>query len=413
MHHGEDDDVVQPEDQKAWSQATLAKVDHVKSRQEQIRKALAELEGKEQERIAVQIAERQRLAASAAALERKKARDAMLKAEEERKRLLVAEMKAVREEVEKSKHHEKAAIKAATAQFLLKTQLDTEAREKIAAMKAMSDAVQKVGLAASRCQHESRMKFSAVKVCEMRLEMRESRPTQEAWRDEVDEALEKELQVLNAAREELHQCARSGEQVKVEISEVQALLTTGTSRDNVTKRLQKSSSLPALVATMTPAPSFQDLLARGASLVEKADRVDATCQSALQRTHEDCGKATARVANCFAQRSSATGVLKANLEHHKKEVSANISQAEKRVQMLKLRAHRTPETPRSAEATQQQIQDVEALISELREGKRHLEDDYRNKTSSFKVDKSCMGLTKVKAGSHVGKSRLSALTTVE
>merc|ERR1719203_1832048 len=111
--------------------------------------------------------------------------------------------------------------------------------------------MQQIGLTASKCMHECRMKFSALKVCEMRLAMRETRPQQESFRDKVDEALEKELQVLNAARDELLQCAKAGEQVKNEILEVQALLTTGTSRENVTKRMQKSSSLPALVGNLT------------------------------------------------------------------------------------------------------------------------------------------------------------------
>jgi len=390
------------DDGKAWHESTLAKVDHVKSRAEQVQQALRDLEAKERERIAAQVAERERQKEREEAAARKKQRDAFLRAEEERKRLLGEELKHHQEILAKSKADERCALKAATAKFLQKTEQDNKAREIAMTMRSMDNAVQQVGLTASHCMHEGRMKFSALKVCEMRLSMRETRPQQEAFRDEVDEALGKEHLTLTQAREELRQCADQGEQVRNEIVEVQSLLTTGNSRENVKNRLTKSSSLPTLAASAACAPSQDQLLARGRSLVEKALAIDEKANSILENTREDCDKAAAATATCFQQRSVQTGNLKSRLEHHKKQATATIKQAEHRLQMLKMRSYKTPETPRSAEATAEQMRQVEELIRELREGKRNLEEDYRLKTSSFKVDRSCINLTKIKAGSHVG-----------
>jgi len=390
------------EDGKAWQNATLAKVDHVKGRADQVRQALADLEQREQDRIAAQIAEHQRQQAREEALQRKKQREALLRAEEERKKMLAAELQLHRGALDKMKADEKCALKAATARFQQKTEMDARARELSLQMKAMDNAVQQVGLTSSQCMHEGRMKFSSLKVCEMRLAMRAERPAAEAFKDEVDEALEKEHQTLTKAREDLSNYAKQGEQVRVEIQEVQSLLTTGPSRENVKSRLNKSSSLPLLVGNLSSAPSHEESLRRGVSLVERALDIDAKANGVLVRMMEECDKAAAHVTSCFQQRSSQTGDLKSKLEHHKKQCTATIKQAEQRLQMLKMRAHKTPETPRSAEATQEQMRQVEELIKDLREGKRNLEEDFRMKTSSFKVDRSCINLTKVKAGSHVG-----------
>lgn len=390
------------DDGKAWHENTLAKVDHVKSRAEQVQQALRDLEKKEQERIATQLAERERQKEREEAADRKRKRDAFLRAEEERKRLLGEELKHHQEILAKGKADERCALKAATAKFLQKTEQDNKAREVSQTMRAMDNAKEQVGLTANECMHMGRMKFSALKVCEMRLSMRETRPQQEAFRDEVDEALEKEHLTLTQAREELRQLAEEGHQVRTEIVEVQSLLTTGHSRENVKNRLSKSSSLPTLCANAAGAPSQDTLLARGRSLVEKALALDDKANAVLERNMEDCGKAAAATSTCFQQRSVQTGELKSRLEHHKKQATATIKQAEHRLQMLKMRSYKTPETPRSSEATAEQMGQVEELIRELRQGKRNLEEDYRLKTSSFKVDRSCINLTKIKAGSHVG-----------
>lgn len=398
----------QPESQKAWAQATVEKVEHIKERTQNVHKALQELEQKEAERVAAQLAERQRQEALAAAAEERRKREALQRAEEERRRQQAELMRLRREEMEAAKRDASAAVKAATANFHRQTHLEAEGKEKASRMQAMNDAVQKVGNAVSKCQHECRMKFSAVKVCEMRLALRENKPQEELFRDDVHEALEKELQVLTAAREELQTWAKSGEQVKVEIEETQMLLLTGNSRENVARRLQRGSSLPSLVGPPN-APTTEELIKTSYELVEKALRISQSSYEALQRAITECDQATARVTASFDRRTAQTEELKKSLEFQKKHATATIHTAERRLAMLKMRAHKTPETPRSSEATQEQMQAVEDLLADLKSGKKHLEQDYRNKTSSYKVDKSCRGLTKVKAGTHVSRMNLAPL----
>merc|ERR1711957_1146047 len=149
--------------------ATVSKVDDVKARQKEVRQKLKELEEKEQERIAAQLLARQREEARRAAEESRLKREAAQRAEEERKRLAHEELRKHQDLLAKSKNDEKDALKAATAAFNQKAEMDAQAREKTNTMKALSDVLQLVGLTASKCQHECRMKFSIVKVCEMRL----------------------------------------------------------------------------------------------------------------------------------------------------------------------------------------------------------------------------------------------------
>jgi len=384
-----------------WSQATDSKVDDVKQRQKEVRQKLKDLEEKEQERIAAQLVARQREEARRAAEEVRLKREAAQRAEEERKRLAGEELKKHQELLAKSKDAEKDALKAATAAFTMKAQLDAEAREKAYIMKFLSDVLQQVGLTASKCQHECRMKFSVVKVCEMRLAKRLERPPEEAFTDEVDEALETEMAVLNKARGELQQLAEEAFQIQREIRDVQSLVITGVSRENVRTRLSKSASLPNVVAHLSPIDT-KDLLRKGKELIARGQDVDARGITALEQTTENCEKATLRVRSCFHKRSGETEELKKKLEHHKKQVTATISQAERRFQMLAMRSHRITGAD---EQTEQEMQEVKDMIQELRNGKRTLEEDYRKKTSSFKVDKSCMGLTKIRAGSHVDRKR--------
>jgi len=405
--------VVQHESQKAWKSATMTVLDAAQDRVEQVRKAVEGLELREKDKIAAMLAERRRQELREAAAEERRQREARRRAEEELKRMQAAELKARREEAEQAKRDAGAALKAATAQFHRATQAEFDTKEKNEAHKQMNDACQAVGNAVSKCHINCKMKFSVLMVCEKRLKMRETRPQQEAFVDEVHEALEKEWSVVNEAREELQRWAKQGETIRAQLEHVQMMMTTENSRGNVARRLKGSTSLPSLAQRASEAPSTQDLLGKSRELVEMAKMVTYGSNEAIERTTQECEAASAAVTACFSRRKAETDTLRKSLDQQRKSAKATLLDAERRISLLKMRMRKISESPRSREQTQEQLQAAEALLEDLKGQKLLLEADYRLKTSSFNVDKSCLTLTKVRAGTHASKLEPVTLTTVQ
>jgi len=396
--------------QKAWKSATITVLDAAKDRVEQVRKAVEGLELREKDKLAAMLAERRRQELREAAAEERRQKEARRRAEEELKRMQAAELKARKEEAEQAKKDASSALKAATANFHKATQQEADNKEKAEAHKQMNDASQAVGNAVSKCQLECRMKFSVMMVCEKRLKMRENRPQQEFFVDEVHEALEKEWTVVNAAREELQGWVKQGEAVRVQIEHVSMMLTTGNSRDNVARRLRHSTSLPSLAQRASESPSTQDLLDKSRELVERAKLISHASKEAIERTSEECDASTAAVTACFGRRKAETDFLRKSLDQQRKSAKATLLDAERRISLLKMRMRKISESPRSREQTQEQLTAAEALLAELKGQKQVLEADYRLKTSSFNIDKSCTTLTKVRAGTHASKLEPVTLT---
>lgn len=391
-----------PGNHKAWAEAAKGLINDGKKSAEEVRKAVQVLEALEANRIAAQIVERRRQAALAAAAEERRKREAQRRLEEEIKRQQAADLKARHQEAEAGKRAEHAALKAATANFHRAIQSENDYREKWKQIVAMRDAAKHLGNANVHGAHSAKMKFGIMMVCEMRLKMRDEKPQEESFRDAVHEALQAEWQTLNKSREELMDWARQGEECRNEMLRVEALLITGPSRENVKARQERVPSLPALATTsLLAAPSTEELLAQTYELVARAHKLTEAAEECIFRTEDECSAAAAHTSACLDKRKNETDVVRRNMDKVRKEAKATVTDAQKRISLLKMRAHKTPETPRSAADTHVQLSAAGDLIMQLQAGRRRIDADYRLKTSSFRIDKSCRELTKIRAGTHV------------
>jgi len=405
---------VDKESHKAWLKATRAIVKDSKDTVKKVRESVESLEKREADRIAAEIAERRRQAALAAAAEERRKQEALRRAEEELRASRAAELKARRQEAAAAKHGEFLALKEATRNFHKAIQNENDYKEKWRNIVAMRDASKYLGNAVCHCRHASRMKFSVMMVCEMRLKLREEKPEEESFRDHVHDALESEWQVLRRAREELMDWATQGEDCRSEMQYCEATLITGNSRENVKARQERCPSLPPLAAkSLEETPSVEQLLARAAVLVGKAHELIEKSEEALLRTAAACAAASADTTAAIDKRKSETERIRKNLGLAKKEIKATLSDAEKRVSLLRMRSekehkeaalkpkhHRDKATERAHE-TVSKIGDASLLLVQLQADKKRIDDDFRLKTASYRIDKSCRELTKVRAGSHV------------
>jgi len=392
-----------PENFKAWNEATVGHLRQAKDGTEKVSQSVVRLEHTVDDRFEAQRAERERQRQLALAAEARRKREAARRAAEELKRQQAADLKARHEEMEAMKSDARSALKAATAMFNQQCQVDAFIREKEYQMKSVNDALQKLGNCVSKCQHACRMKYSVMKVCEMRLAKRDERPNEEHFRDRADDALLKELAIVNKAREDLTAITKAGEQVKAEMEETIHLITTDRSRENVTRRLHKSASLPLLAAPVTAAPTMQELVRKTYTLVARALDISARGEETMLRTSAECQRASQASDACLDRRTSETRAFQVDLSSHKLEAHQMIHDAEKKVSLLQMKLKRVYETPDQVEATRDQVKSCETYISELRRGERCVLQDWQRKTHAWKIDKSCRQLTKVRAGTFVSK----------
>eukprot|EP00928_Gymnodinium_smaydae_P037268 TRINITY_DN258_c1_g1_i1.p1 TRINITY_DN258_c1_g1~~TRINITY_DN258_c1_g1_i1.p1 ORF type:complete len:658 (+),score=161.50 TRINITY_DN258_c1_g1_i1:78-1976(+) len=107
-------------------------------------------------------------------------------------------------------------------------------------------------------EHSQKAKWAALKVCEWRLELRARRPPQELFRDNVQEALEKEKDILVKSRQELQGLAKELKNAVVDVGACRLLLFRHhdkLSRDGVLSEKPPMVTLPP--AKPAPAPAAE------------------------------------------------------------------------------------------------------------------------------------------------------------
>mmetsp|Transcript_26340 Transcript_26340/g.61437 ORF Transcript_26340/g.61437 Transcript_26340/m.61437 type:complete len:475 (-) Transcript_26340:190-1614(-) len=419
-------------DLKSWHSETTKTIGQTKQREEDVLKAVQELEEKEAQALAAAAEERKKAEEREAAAARRREKEEQAKREREQKRQRIAQLKAVQEQAEKAAEADAAAKAAAEAIVAQQAQFDKEAKEKDAHIRSLSEAERRLLKAFLACQCEGRTKFGVLQVCMMRLQMRERRPAKtELFRDYVDDALDEERKTLTDARNELASLAKACEKLHAEVQDVRSFLATGASRDAVARRRdqaalstsnsekpsfpQRSSSQPLLPPLGTssqsrsssrtpPSPnhgasrefesiSTEELFKKARHVVEQSARLEQKCTEVVMRTGDECAKATAHVSACLDRRKNETEELKRSLDDQKQSAERTIAEAEKRIEGLRHRANRAPD---AKVATDADIQAAKDLVQELRASKGRLENDYRHKSMSLKIDESCRNLTTCK-----------------
>jgi len=385
-----------------------------------VKKALQDLEQKQADKVAAIAEERRR--------QEKLAAEAAARAKREQERKVLAERKRAQEEglakaqagVKAGKRAEAQALKQASADFLAAGMAANLAGLKNKRLTDIKRWESKLATAYITCQKQCRMWYMRVQMCEMRLEAREKRPVSEHFVDHVQMSLDRELATLNEARASLKALVDEGAKLNADMTETTTLLVTGPSRENVlgrrekleTAKLQKSSSTPSLPAIgnqpVSPQndfasslsrifvnrhPSQDELLDRARDQVTRAAELTVECAQVLENCQNNCNKVMA-VTNASLDQHLAdiVGVQK-RLESEKLEASGSIRDATHRIVMLKMKAQHLPQTPEDED----EIQALQAMLVELKEAKLLLDEDWRCKTTAFKIDSFCRQLTPIRA----------------
>jgi hypothetical protein len=410
------------ESQSLWEEKSSANLDQAREAKNRVKQALIDLETKHASKVAaIQEARRRQQAAEAAAVARAK-REQEARAAAAFKKALADDMAAKQAGVKQGKRDEANALKQATANYEAARRAETLAAQRarrIADMVREEAALRNVVLP---CFKQYRSWYVAVKTCECRLQAREERPAQELIVDQVQSALERELVVLNEARAALKGLVDEGEKLCSEIAETQRLLAASPSRENVLYRrkkveltiLSKSSSVPSLPDIVTPktpvsphhgfhmsmerlfsseGTSQEDLLDRGKDQTKRAIELKEECVQVLANCQSNCNKAIALTNSRLDQRKAEINAVRKRLEYEKNEVAASIRDAHHRVTMLKMKGSHHPQTQDELD----EITAAETLLVELNEAKALLDDDWRCKSSAYKIDEFCRNLTPVRA----------------
>mmetsp|Transcript_20257 Transcript_20257/g.36137 ORF Transcript_20257/g.36137 Transcript_20257/m.36137 type:complete len:427 (+) Transcript_20257:153-1433(+) len=338
-----------PGNQKEWMSATVTSLDHTKDRARQVQHALRQLEQQEANRLAAQKAERRRQEEQAAAEEKRRKEEIEADRTRRFKEKQAEEYKAQQAAVREAKRAEAAALKDATAGFKKGMEAQSEAKEKDKLMKAMSHTSQQVLSAGLECQHVLSKLWGIMMVCERRQRLRENRPQTERFKDDVDEALEREWQTLTSSRGELSKMVAKGDAIRSDLEAAQVQMQTGQSRENSMRRLMKAGSLPSLGAPQHESKPAKDMIKMSNTLMDEAAELTEQCGRALSKVNSQCDNATTNVCSQLDKRKADLGEIIRDLHTQKVEAEKTIHDGEKRIVRLKRRMEKTMESPRSSQ----------------------------------------------------------------
>jgi len=406
----------------AWEGASAERLGEAKACKVKVKKALHELEKKQAAKVAAALEEQRRLAAAEAAAAAKARREQEAKVQAEFKRMQAAGLQAQKDAVKAANRGEAQALKAATADFQAAKRDAHILKMKNKRMSDIKRVESDLANAFILCQKQYRVWFVDVQKVEMRLEAREKRPGAELFADHVQMALERELTTLIEARAALKGLVDEGEKLNAEMKETTMLLVTGRSRENVMGRrdkmkvtlLAKSNSTPSLPAIspkrsnsapeqdfvertdnmfINNNPTQEELLDRARDQVRRAADLTAECAQVLANCRNNCSKVSHATNVELEKKKADIDVVRKGLENEKKEAAGSIKDALHRITMLKMKATHHAQSAEDDE----EMQACEAMLAELNEAKEVLDDDWRAKSVSFKIDGFCRNLTPIRA----------------
>lgn len=297
-----------------------------------------------------------------------------------------------------------------------------------------------------RAQHAQRAKWSGIKVCDWRLELRAKRPPSEQFSDHLQQALEKESQTLHAARlqmaEQAALTAKMQENMESVVHSVNRRLsesllpskalckhkhwglfneTSGSSPSAATAATAVEAALAegataapeeladvgeGAVAAAAPGSSAtskadirleteEEVLARAAQLQREAAKLTKQVDKAISKSEQECEAAMRAVAQSLAKRTVETREIRSKLEGQLDEISRAITAAETSLFKAKTRFHTSTDGTVSGKTAS-----TEVLLEKLKEAKSSLEEELRCKIAAHKIDEQCSRLPRHMTPSH-------------
>lgn len=356
-----------------------------------------------------------------------------------------------------------AAAAAAKAELLRHSEERRLAREAKVANRhrtEMQEASKTLGITKLNLQHNVSIRWGQLKRCEQRLEMRTGRPDHDKFNnDPVQDALETERQVLSASRQELQaieqECEKAEDDLQAALARLaklsgdreKKLISLETKQSPSTSLpslgndvgepahstpqqiVSKSVSLPSIAtASQTFSLSHSDSSALPRYLPPKKDkglegisvadlfklsreRCDAALRlnqkgdRAIQRTTHECNGVTAKTQASLDKSRVGLEELKSSLERQRIEADRAINKAQKWIGRIRRLIGRNEQEPSPGDAAQ--LQAAEAALTQLKQSRARVENDFCCKVAALKIEESCRNLTvsRVDARGAVRKTR--------
>jgi hypothetical protein len=404
------------ETHQAWAAKSHENLSQSKDAKKKVKEALLKLEQTHADKVNAIAEERRRQEAAAAAAAARAKREQEERARAAFKAQQAADMKAKQDALKARKRGEANALKEATANFK-----NARRAENMATMKAkrtfdLGKSQSELQNAYIACLKQCRSWFVAVKACEMRLESREKRPASELIVDNVQSTIERELTTLNEARKSLKDLVDEGEKLSTQMSQTSWMLASANSRENVSYRrdkmetsvpLHKAASAPLLPPIdggggspkdlnksigkmfVSDCPSQEELLDLAKQQVGRANELRVECEKVLTNCRNRVVEVMAASNASLDVKKQTLNGFRKSLEREKLEADGSLRDAAYRVTMLKMKAQHVPQGPEDEE----EMQACQALVKELKEAKDEVFEDWRAKSSTYKIDSFCRNLT--------------------
>jgi hypothetical protein len=265
-------------------------------------------------------------------------------------------------------------------------------------------AIVRVSRSLQRLQHERQTKWAALKVCEWRVALRQRRPPQECFQDHLQDALDTEKKVLEGSRKVLLKTINEGKAILEDCEATKAALV-GNVRFMVTchsipvdSAAESDAADPGSLqdpSAVQSSPSKPDLPTDPEELLRRAPRLEQLVlsfgQSAEQLVHrhkKNCAGAHERVMASFQRRLTENEQFKTDLEQQIAEMENAISTAEKSLARMKKRIDHFQQVE-----LQPKYDNASAVLKNLRLSKAALEEDFHRKLVSMKIDECCRKTT--------------------
>lgn len=285
----------------------------------------------------------------------------------------------------------------------------------MARLESLDNTITEAGRCAHNLLHGRQAKWAALKVCEWRLELRESRPVPERFRDNVHAALESERDVLNEARKQLNDHANVVKAVLNDMYVVKHRL--------VNSMVEKHAALPSQAVMQEPASPDgspqkppEEKTVDVPALIKQAIGFEANsaavCKKGaevIKKTVRDCAIATEKTEAQLKKKATELNEMINKLRQQILEMSETLNAADKNlnltIQKLELKT--------GDEATlKAKLEKTTGLCEKLLAAKKAAEDDLRCKVVNMKIEDACIKIlpekTETKPGKLIGPTVVAA-----
>jgi len=243
-------------------------------------------------------------------------------------------------------------------------------------------------------------------VAERRLELRTQRPASELVRDQLQEALEQEQQVLRDVCQQMSDQVQVNKGIAHDLEDLKEEMFLSVQKK---RQEDRKHALPRLHHTSrhggtetpdidaTPPQQFSKdvtkFITKARALEETANRAVLSGSNLLRRVETEVDRVAARTTASLRRRLDETSQIRRQLEKEIKETENTINEAGWSVEKVQRRLERGGGAQEEKEVLQEQFQRTKDVLERLNSAQRRLQADLQCKNAAWRVDDACSKVT--------------------